>query len=123
MNIIKILSFILAFSFLGIGVSSAQMGCGDYNEMVERLEKKYGETRRDIGLSDNGRNQALFEWFANDAESTWTILRTTTFVDEEGNIKKTACLMAVGSIYIHVDGHKDALIEGDKQPIKFTPGF
>ncbi len=49
---------------------AAQMTCGQYDNWVETLNSKYGETRRSSGISV----QTVFETWANEKTGTWTIM-------------------------------------------------
>lgn len=85
MSSLKILPLALAtFASLG-GTAGAQMVCGERKSVVAQLERKYGETRRSVGVQDG---RGLVEVYASDKTGTWTILVTNT----EGK----ACLMAAG---------------------------
>ena len=69
----------------------AQAMCGDRAEMVESLDKKYGEVQMSLGLA--GTN--LFETWANCLTGTWTILKTYP--------NGRACLVATGESWRSVD--------------------
>lgn len=45
--------------------------CAKRATIVERLQSKFGETKRSMGL---GRNNAIVEVFASQSTGTWTIL-------------------------------------------------
>lgn len=48
--------------------------CAPREVVVQSLAEKYGETRRSIGIAQQG---AVIEVFANDETGTWTITVTT----------------------------------------------
>ena len=52
----------------------AQSACLPHGKLVELLDVRYSEQRVAIGLESNGR---LFEVFATDDGSTWTLIITT----------------------------------------------
>lgn len=58
--------------------------CADRTDLVEQLERKYGETQRSVGLA---QGRGLFEVFASE-NGSWTILLTTP--------QGKSCLMAAG---------------------------
>ena len=72
------------------GVAEAQMrgNCAPRDQVVERLETRYGETRQSIGL---GANNAMMEVFASADTGTWTITVTTA--------QGVTCLVASGQAY------------------------
>ncbi len=51
------------------------MVCGERAAIVAQLERKYGETRRSIGLQ---QGHAVVEVYASDKTGSWTILVTNT---------------------------------------------
>ncbi|PTX52925.1 hypothetical protein C8N44_101216 [Allosediminivita pacifica] len=73
--------------------------CAPRDQVVERLAKKYGETRQSIGL---GTNNHLMEVFASDKTGSWTITVTTT--------AGLTCLLATGQAF---ETLAEALQEGD----------
>ncbi|MGR3435877.1 MAG: hypothetical protein ACU0CO_13465 [Shimia sp.] len=48
--------------------------CAARAAVIHRLETRYGESRRSVGMA---ANQALVEVFANDGTGSWSILVTT----------------------------------------------
>jgi len=55
-------------------VSAQTSGCAQREQIVERLQSKYGETRQRMGLDNSNR---IVEVFASDETGTWTILVTS----------------------------------------------
>jgi hypothetical protein len=70
------------------GSAAAQMVCGERDAIVAQLERKYGETRRSIGLQ---QGRSVVEVYASDKTGSWTILMTDT--------RGKACLMATGDAF------------------------
>ncbi len=68
--------------------ASAQAVCGQRNTIVAQLEKKYGETRRSVGLQ---QGRGVVEIYASKDTGSWTILVTDT--------RGTSCLMAAGEAF------------------------
>jgi hypothetical protein len=100
MSSLKIAPLALAtLATLG-GPAGAQMVCGERKSVVAQLERKYGETRRSVGVQDG---RGLVEVYASDNTGTWTILVTNT----EGK----ACLMAAG------EGFESLTVADAKTPI------
>ncbi len=54
-------------------VSAQTASCAQRDQVVERLQNKYGETRQSMGL---GNNNGVVEVFASLDTGTWTILVT-----------------------------------------------
>ena len=54
--------------------ASAQFACLPHGKLVDLLDGRYSEQRVAVGLESNGR---LFEVFAADDGSTWTMVITT----------------------------------------------
>ena len=77
---------------LGIMVLAAQQvsaqNCAPREDVIKRLTKSYGETRRGIGIARRG---AVMEVFASDQTGSWTIVVTLP----EG----VTCLIASGQSY------------------------
>lgn len=88
----KIFKLVPVAAVLAIaGLSSpaeAQMVCGKRDNIVSQLEKKYGETRRSVGLQ---QGRGVVEVFASNETGSWTILVTDT--------RGTSCLMAAGEAF------------------------
>lgn len=72
----------------GTGAADAQMVCGKRDAIVAQLERKYGETRRSVGLQ---QGRAVVEVYASDKTGSWTILVTDT--------AGKSCLMAAGDAF------------------------
>ncbi|MFK7943372.1 MAG: hypothetical protein AB8B85_10745 [Paracoccaceae bacterium] len=86
---------ILAISALagGLGAVSApqaqaQMVCGERDSIIAQLQKKYGETRRSVGLQ---QGRGVVEIYASAETGSWTILVTDT--------RGKSCLMAAGEAF------------------------
>lgn len=79
-------AFVLATS-LGTA-ASAQTVCGKRDTIITQLEKKYGETRRSVGLQ---QGRGVVEVFASVETGSWTILVTDT--------RGQSCLMAAGEAF------------------------
>ncbi|MEM9852412.1 MAG: hypothetical protein AAF761_10500 [Pseudomonadota bacterium] len=89
-----------SFSVLTVGLTlgltlvatatSAQQrpNCGQRGAVVERLQSKYGETRRSVGLA---ANNGVVETFASDESGTWTIVITLP--------NGVTCLVAAGEAF------------------------
>lgn len=60
--------------------------CAARDQVVERLERTYGESRRGVGLA--GDSRGVIEVYASDATGTWTITVTLP--------SGMACLVASG---------------------------
>ena len=54
--------------------AAAQSACLPHGKLVDMLDGRYSEQRVAVGLESNGR---LFEIFATDDGSTWTMVVTT----------------------------------------------
>jgi hypothetical protein len=67
---------------------SRSIACADRDQLITRLEERYGETLQSVGLQHN--NEVL-EVYASDSTGTWTILVT----HPDGN----ACLVASGQMW------------------------
>ena len=68
--------------------SHAQMVCGERDNIIAQLAKKYGETQQSVGFQ---RGRGVVEVFASVDTGSWTILVT----DPRG----TSCLMAAGEAF------------------------
>lgn len=64
------------------------MRCGDRESVIDRLQTKYGEVQRSVGLQ---QGRGIVEIFANPRSGSWTIIITTP----EGK----SCLMAAGEAF------------------------
>lgn len=69
--------------------------CGDRQQIVTRLQERYGETRQSMGLQ---QNNGVVEIFASLESGTWTILVTMP--------NGLTCLVAAGEAW---DGEPDEL--------------
>ena len=69
-------------------VANAQTVCGKRAEIISQLERKYGETRRSVGVQ---QGRGVVEVFASAESGSWTILVT----DPRG----MSCLMAAGEAF------------------------
>ena len=70
------------------GTASAQAICGKRDDIVAQLEKKYGETRRSVGVQEG---RGVVEVYASASTGSWTILIT--------NPRGMSCLMAAGEAF------------------------
>ncbi|MEM8698192.1 MAG: hypothetical protein AAGF44_03425 [Pseudomonadota bacterium] len=73
-------------------VRSPQMICGKRQNIIQQLERKYGETARVMGFSQGA---GVVEVYANTESGSWTILVT--------NPSGTSCLMAAGEAFEAMD--------------------
>ncbi len=83
----------IIFSALAVLIAApalAQSGqhCVPRDMVVDRLAKKYGETRQSMGL---GANNAVVEVFASDKSGSWTITVTSA--------NGATCLVASGQAF------------------------
>lgn len=78
---------VAATVFTGTG-AQAQMVCGERDSIIAQLEKKYGETRRSVGLQ---QGRGVVEVYASEETGSWTILMTDT--------RGKTCLMAAGEAF------------------------
>ena len=78
---------VLATGLVG-GTASAQAICGKRDDIVAQLEKKYGETRRSVGVQEG---RGVVEVYASSSTGSWTILIT--------NPRGMSCLMAAGEAF------------------------
>lgn len=84
----------LLATFVGaliVGSANAQMRCGDHEKVVAYLDKTFGESRTDMGMSSNG---GVFEIYANEKTGTWTALMTMP--------GGPTCLVAAGESWEHL---------------------
>lgn len=79
---------VLAAAILWAGPAAAQTVCGARAQIVAELERKYGETRRSVGLQEG---RGVVEVYASDATGSWTILVTDT--------AGRACVVAAGDAF------------------------
>ncbi|MEM7243601.1 MAG: hypothetical protein AAF429_15595 [Pseudomonadota bacterium] len=70
---------------MAASAGAQQMRCADRTEVIEKLHKKYGETRQSIGLN---RTSGVVETYASLETGTWTILLTLP--------NGQACMIAAG---------------------------
>lgn len=70
---ITLLLILLACGFIACE-AQAQPACLPHAQLVDLLDGRYSEQRIAVGLESNGR---LFEVFATDDGSTWTMVVTT----------------------------------------------
>ena len=70
--------------------ANAQTVCGKRNDIIQQLQKKYGETRRSVGVQ---QGRGVVEVYASKETGSWTILVT----DPRG----MSCLMAAGEAFEH----------------------
>jgi hypothetical protein len=68
--------------------AEARSVCGERADVVAELERRYGETRRSVGLQ---QGRGIVEVWASERTGSWTILVT----DAGGQ----TCLMAAGEAY------------------------
>ena len=87
-----LIASVLAIGVLG-GSASAQAVCGKRTDIIKQLQKKYGETRRSVGVQ---QGRGVVEVYASEKTGSWTILVT--------NARGMSCLMAAGEAF-------EALIE------------
>ncbi len=82
-----------------IAEAQGRPACAKRDLVVQRLEERFGETLRSMGLN---QNEGLVEVFASEATGTWTILMTMP----DG----VSCLLAAGRMW--EDGSSPATIPG-----------
>lgn len=68
--------------------AQAQAACAARDQVISRLETKYGESRQSIGLAPNN---GVFEVYASAETGTWTIVMTQP--------NGVTCLVASGSAF------------------------
>ncbi len=68
-----VMALAVGFAAFLASAAQAQMNCGLRDSVVEKLDKEYGEVRRGFGLAGS---TAIFEIWASEETSTWTILKT-----------------------------------------------
>lgn len=77
----------------------AAPNCAPRDNVIERLEGRYGESRQGIGVARQG---AVMEIFANTETGSWTIVVTLP--------TGMACLVATGQSYENLS---ETVVEGD----------
>jgi hypothetical protein len=82
------LSFGIGAMLLAATHAQSATFCGDHAAVVARLEGQYGEGRRAMGL---GANNIVFEIYASEETSSWTITAT-----QPGD---PTCIMAAGQAF------------------------
>lgn len=99
--------FALSLGFAGVVLAhqaahaQGQANCAERSQVIERLQTKYGESRRSIGLA---ANNGVVETYASDESGTWTIVITLP--------NGMTCLVAAGNAFEPVE--EAALKKGDK---------
>jgi len=90
----KLSSVLIAATALLAPLAAQAQGqnCGNRELVVERLTKKYGESRQSIGMAPKGR---VVEVFASSETGTWTITVTTP--------NGITCLVASGQSFEALD--------------------
>ena len=68
----RLLALALALTISTISSAQAQMPCGKREDFTAKLQKKYGEVRRGMGLGGG----MIFELWTNGDSGSWTILMT-----------------------------------------------
>jgi hypothetical protein len=81
------IALLLSIGLLG-GTAGAQAVCGKRDDIVAQLERKYGETRRSVGVQ---QGRGVVEVYASSVTGSWTILIT--------NPRGMSCLMAAGEAF------------------------
>ncbi|MGR3490562.1 MAG: hypothetical protein ACU0DW_00780 [Shimia sp.] len=84
---------LLALSALIVGLilslpAYAQQACAPRALLLDRLEDRYGESRRTIGIA---ANRQVIETFANDETGSWSIVVTAP--------SGQSCLVASGTAF------------------------
>ncbi len=89
----RIIASVFAAAALSVAAAPAfaqsSAACAPRDSIVTHLAKKYGETRRGVGLQNRG---SVTEIFASAETGTWTILVTRP----DG----TACAVAAGEAWL-----------------------
>lgn len=70
-----------------IAEAQGSPACAQRDQVVQRLEQRFGETPQSAGVR---QDDALVEFFASDTTGTWTILKTSP----DGQ----SCLLAAGRL-------------------------
>ena len=82
----KFFALTVALSLVAcVAPAYAQMVCDNYAEIIEVMEKKYGEVRRSSGVAGS---TIMFEVWASEETGSWTIIKKST--------NGRGCIMAVG---------------------------
>lgn len=81
------LALVIAATAANAGHAAGQV-CGERKKIVAELERKYGETRRSIGLQ---QGRGVVEVYASDRTGSWSILLTNT--------TGRTCLIAAGEAF------------------------
>jgi hypothetical protein len=87
---------LLARAVISLGLLAAtpqaraedRRACAEREQVVQKLEEKFGETLRSIGLH---QNDGVVEVYSSEATGTWTILMTRP----DG----MSCLLAAGELW------------------------
>lgn len=88
-----VLSLGLAGVILAVQAAQGQSGsCAQRGQVVERLQSKYGETRRSVGLAPNN---GVVETYASAETGSWTIIVTMP--------NGMSCLVAAGEAFEPVE--------------------
>ena len=82
---IRIIALLIAFTSVIALPAFGQSACLPHGKLVDLLDGRYSEQRVAMGLESNGR---LFEVFATEDGSTWTMVVTTP--------NGAACVVAAG---------------------------
>ncbi len=86
------LSLGFGLCIMAVSTEAQNMRCADRNQVVDKLHKKYGETRQSIGLN---RSSGVVETYASLETGTWTILLTLP--------NGQTCMIASGEGYENLD--------------------
>jgi hypothetical protein len=89
----QIFAYLAAMLVLGNPAFAQGANCGDHARIVDQLQTRFGESRRNLGLN---QNNSIVEVFASDETGTWTILVTQP--------SGVACLVAAGENWQEVAG-------------------
>ena len=85
MTRIAVFALMASIASCAMAPAFAQSACLPHGKLVDMLDGRYSEQRIAVGLESNGR---LFEIFATDDGSTWTMVVTTP--------NGAACVVAAG---------------------------
>jgi hypothetical protein len=97
MQIGRLAAATVAIGVVGSGDSQAQppggsLACGERDDMVQRLERTFGEVQKGAGLVSAAQ---LLEVWGSDETGTWTILMT----DAQG----WSCVVAAGEAWRDIE--------------------